>query len=43
MGQLWVYDKFRNVSGRCFHLGLKEMIRQFGKENDIIYLESMID
>ena len=35
MGQLWVYDKFRNVSGRCFHLGLKEMIRQFGKKYDI--------
>ena len=28
---VWVYDKFRNVSGMCQNAGLKQVVMNFGK------------
>ena len=28
---VWVYDKFRNVSGICENAGLKQVVMNFGK------------
>ena len=37
---VWVYDKYRNVSGIGKHAGLKQIIMNFGKkcENSYIYI-----
>ena len=29
--EIWVYDKYRNVSGKVFHDGLRDIIRKFGR------------
>ena len=30
-GNVNVFDKFRNVNGKCTHSGLRDIIRNFGK------------